>query len=456
LTVLGLVGAVDVPARAADGPSGTGPTTLTGQIHGARFRAEVPAHWNGTLVLWSHSAYYYGFTGPPTIELTNQKPVEDWLVGHGIAVAGSLYDPPSGWVVGQAMTDQMAVLDWFDGAVGRPARTIAEGASMGGLVSTLLAERHPDRIDGVLSLGSELAGSTDDWNLGLAVSTAFATLLAPAGGLSLVHVTDPDANVGALNKALAAAAATPAGRARLALVGAIGDVSIWWHSLRPAPDSLAARLSQQAEPIANQLRFLLGVDRSGLERLAGGNPSSTVGVSFRRLFARSPQAGLARAAYAAAGLNLDADLARLEAVGRVRADPSAAAYVARYGTPAGTVPVPELTVHTTGDGFVIPENEQAFRRQVERHGDLARLRQMYVRRGGHTTLTASEEIVALSTLLRRVTTGTWPDTRPATLTAAARALGPDYQRVFDWATQGGVGTAVPAFTAYRPSTYPLP
>jgi pimeloyl-ACP methyl ester carboxylesterase len=456
LAVLAGGGLLGAPARAATSPPATAPTTYTGEIHGARFRAEVPAHWNGTLVLWSHSAYYYGFTGPATVELTNQKPVEDWLVAHGYAVAGSLYDPPSGWVVEQAMTDQLGVLDWFDGAVGHPARTIAEGASMGGLVSTLLAERYPDRFDGVLSLGAELAGSADDWNLGLAVSSAFATLLAPAGGLALAHVTDPDANLRVLNEALVAAQATPAGRARLALVGAIGDVSSWWHSLQPPPDTLASRLAQQAEPIANQLRFLLGVDRAGLERLAGGNPSSTVGVRFRRLLAASPQADLARAAYAAAGLNLDTDLARLDAAPRISADPAAAGYVARYGTPVGRVPVPELTVHTTGDGFVIPANEQAFRGQVERHGDLARLRQLYVRRGGHTTFTASEEIVALATLLDRVTTGTWPGTQPTTLNAEACALGPGYQQVFDWATQGSFGTVTPAFTAYRPPAYPLP
>lgn len=49
----------------------------SGQINGAGYRVEVPDPWNGDLVMWSHSAYYYGFTGPSTIELTNQEPTEN-------------------------------------------------------------------------------------------------------------------------------------------------------------------------------------------------------------------------------------------------------------------------------------------------------------------------------------------------------------------------------------------
>ena len=46
---------------------------------------------------------------------------------------------------------------------------------------------------------------------------------------------------------------------------------------------------------------------------------------------------------------------------RIRATPSAVAYLVRNIVFTGRLPVPVLTMHTTGDGLVVPENEQAYR-----------------------------------------------------------------------------------------------
>jgi hypothetical protein len=119
--------AVTVPAVAeADEVS-----VHTGETMGARFRAEVPARWNGTLLLYSHGLYSPGFL-PDEIELVNQPAAKQRLLDDGYALAASLFRTPNGYPVQQALEDQVRVLDWFDAHVGRPEHVISWGASGGG------------------------------------------------------------------------------------------------------------------------------------------------------------------------------------------------------------------------------------------------------------------------------------------------------------------------------------
>src|SRR5262249_15744667 len=164
---------------------------------------------------------------------------------------------------------------------------------------------------------------------------------------------------------------------------------------------------------------------------------------------------LVEQAYQAAGLDLDADLAALAAAPRIAADPPAVAYQARYGTPWGTTPAPVLTVHTTGDGLTPPQVQRWYAGQVARHGNPDRLRQLYVRRGGHFTITASEEIVALSVMFQRIEAGHWGDLDPATLTAQAAGFGPEYQTVHT-PFNGFQPVSPVGFTSYLPGPYPYP
>jgi pimeloyl-ACP methyl ester carboxylesterase len=441
------------PAATVAGATAADTAVYQGTIDGAEYRAEVPGNWNGTLILWSHAAYRFGFV-PAEIELTNQPVTKQWLLDHGYAVAASKYNPASGWVVQQALHDQLELLGWFQQHVGPPRRTVAEGAQMGGLVSTLLAERHPGLLDGAVSLCGYQAGSVASWNLGLDFAMVVKTLLPAAADLQLAHVTDPDANWAIARDAALGALGTPAGRARLALAGAVADLPPWSSPLVPQPIDLDGQLSQQAGYYGTLLRFYVGGDRVKLEQLAGGNPSSNLGVDYRAQLARSSQRALAEQAYAAAGLDLDADLDRLATAPRIAPDAAALKYQARYGTPAGTTPVPVLTVHTVGDGLAPPEHERQYADQVGRNGDLGRLRQLWVPRGGHCTFTASEEIVALQALVNRLDTGQWPSTDPAVLTRAAGEFGAEYQTVH--LPSGDYQSVTPGFTDFAPAPYLRP
>ena len=113
---------------------------------------------------------------------------------------------------------------------------------------------------------------------------------------------------------------------------------------------------------------------------------------------------------------------------RISARPSAVRYLAENIAFNGQLPVPVLTMHTTGDGLVVAENEQAYRQVAEQAGDSAMLQQTFVHRAGHCAFTPAETITAAQTLLNRLNTGRWDlaALRPARLNAQATALGPSY------------------------------
>ncbi len=86
-----------------------------------------------------------------------------------------------------------------------------------------------------------------------------------------------------------------------------------------------------------------------------------------------------------------------------------------------------LSLHTTGDGLVANQDEQAYRSVVQDAKDSQLLRQAFVHRAGHCTFTPAETISALQALVQRIDTGKWTGaTDPDALNAAASALGPTY------------------------------
>ena len=102
-----------------------------------------------------------------------------------------------------------------------------------------------------------------------------------------------------------------------------------------------------------------------------------------------------------------------------------------------------LTLHTTGDGLVANQDEQAYRAVVQDAKDQQLLRQAFVHRAGHCTFTPAETISAFQALVLRLDTGKWR-TDPDTLDAAASALGAPYN------------TAAPEFLDFDPTPFLRP
>jgi pimeloyl-ACP methyl ester carboxylesterase len=424
-------------------------TTVNGKLaDGATYLLQCPpGAWNGTLYLYSHGYVTPGGNNPARD--VGDPATAAWMLGHGYALAGSSY-ASTGWAIAQALPDQINTLDAFGSLYGQPATTVAWGHSLGGIITAGLIQDYPKRFDAALPMCGVLAGGVATWNTALDAEFAFQKLIDPA--VQIVNIANPTANLQAAEAAGASAQQTAQGRARLALVSALGDTPGWFTPLSPEPAA-----NDYASQEANQFKWGSQVTfpfvfafRAELEARAGGNPSWNTGVNYFADLAKSADFKEVVALYRAAGLSLTKDLLTLNGAPRVKANPDAEAYLIKNISFNGSISVPVLTMHTTGDGLVVPENEQAYRSAVDRAGRASLLRQVFVHRAGHCTFTPAETVTAVQTLENRLATGQWHVPSPAAMNTQAAALGPQLN-VFT----GGVATP-PAFISFSPARYLRP
>ncbi|MBA2679938.1 MAG: hypothetical protein H0U76_16265 [Ktedonobacteraceae bacterium] len=424
-------------------PGGT--NTLHGTIEGANYTIAVPANWNGTLVLYSHG---YVFATSP---LLNPAPdagdsqTAAVLLQQGYALAGSSYSQ-NGWALQQAFHDQAALLHFFDVTCGHPSRTIAWGHSLGGIITAGLIQRFPNRFDAALPMCGVLSGGIGTWNQALDSAFAFDVLLA-GNTLPLVHITDPATAFKQAETILATAQTTAQGRARISLAAALANIPGWFDPTSPEPGSKDFTAQEQ-----NQFLWQSKVDfafaffaRAELEARSGGNPSWNTGVNYREQLEKSADHQEVAALYKQAGLSLKQDLKALDAAPRIKADPAAVAYLSKFITFDGDLNMPVLTMHTTGDGLVVNQNEQAYASVVRSQGDASLLRQVFVHRAGHCTFTPAETLAAFQTLIQRLDTGRWDDsTDPGLMNQEAIAFGPAFNPV------------PPAYINFKPTVFLRP
>jgi dienelactone hydrolase len=401
-----------------------GVTTTTGTLaDGATYLIEVPPVWNGTLLLYSHG-YVVPGSANPAVDGGDPATI-GFLLANGFALAGSSYST-TGWAIHEALPDQIAVLDVFESTVGHPSRTIAWGHSLGGIITAGLIQRNPERFTAGLPMCGVLAGGVGTWNQGLDAAFAFNILIGAGSPLEIVHISDPQTNTALAEGLLAEAQLTAEGRARLALVNALADIPGWFTPTSPEPAAGDFATQEGNQFLWSQVvgvPFTFGF-RAELEARAGGNPSWNVGVDYREQLERSVDRDEVRAIYQAAGLSLRADLEALNQAPRITADPGAFAYLEQNITFDGQIGVPVLTAHTKGDGFVVVENESAYKQAVRRAGNGELLRETFVERAGHCAFTPAETLALFQKLFARLDTGVWPPLDPVDLNAAAAALGP--------------------------------
>jgi pimeloyl-ACP methyl ester carboxylesterase len=434
---------------------GTGSvTTVTGTLtDGATWEIQCPAGtWNGTLFLYSHGYVVPGTNNPA--QDVGDPVTGAWMLGHGFALAGSSY-ATTGWAIQQALPDQISTLDVFGRTYGAPTQTVAWGHSLGGIITAGLIQRYPARFNAALPMCGVLSGGVATWNTALDAAFAFQQLIDPS--VQVVNITNPTANLTAVETAGAAAQKTAQGRARLALSAALADTPGWFTPLSPEP----APTNYKAQE-ANQYLWGSQVDypfafalRAELEFRAGGNVSWNTGVNYATQLSKSADAAEVKALYQAAGLSLSADLDTLNDATRISADPTAVHYLEQNITFNGKITVPVLTLHTTGDGLVVPENEQAYDSVVDNAGNAGLLQQIFVHRAGHCAFTPAETITTVRALLHRLSTGRWdlPSLTPGALNRRAAKLGPAYN-IFQ--VNGKVVPAPPMFVDFSPTVYLRP
>ena len=453
LTVLvGLV-LLSAGCSQAAAPAAAGPKAgqYSGSIGAATYLVDIPPHWNRALLLYSHG--YAAPTGGNPASDAGDPTTKAWLLENGYALAGSSYSG-TGWALADAFQDQVALLDAFGRKFGKPSRTIAWGHSLGGIITAGLVQLHPELFAGALPMCGVLAGAIANWNGALDLGFATRILLDPA--LQVARITDPGANLTRARAAVTAANSTPEGKARLALIASFGYLPGWFNPILPEPPEgdFAAQEANQASWEGFDFTYVFAF-RAELEKRAGGNPSWNTDVDYRAAFTESPSKPEVEALYRAAGLNLEADLNRIQSSPRISADPEAVDYLNRNISFNGRLGVPVLTLHTTGDGLVVVENEAAYADVVAAGPDAARLRQLYVHRANHCIFTPAEQIAAFQVLFERIERGTWSDTGALAMNGLAAALGAKYNGGSLPGSSAPI-TIPPAFLDFAPPAFPRP
>lgn len=362
---------------------------------GARWAVAMPVRWNGVLLLYSRG--YSPTAGVPEVAPEN---VRQLLLKSGYALAASDYGS-GGWAIEEAVLAQRATIAAFSTAHGNPKRVIAWGHSMGGLVTTALAEQSDPAIDGALPMCASIGGAVGMMNMALDGAYAFRTLVAPDAGIQLVNVDDDRANSKRVGDAVAKAGEAVGGRARTVLAGVLGSIPGWTSVDTSEP--AAADYDAQAGEIARSFARGIFLPRQDQERRAGGVFSWNTAVNYRAQLARSGRRPLIEALYRKAGLDLDADITRLERGARVAATPGAVEYMMRHYTPDARPKVPLLAVQMIGDGLTSPSMQRGYA-EAARGRDV---KSAYVRGAGHCTFTPATTLASIRYLDARLARGRW-------------------------------------------------
>jgi pimeloyl-ACP methyl ester carboxylesterase len=444
IVLVGLLLAIALLPGTAASSTAQGGTHLSGTFRdGAQWQIDVPTKWNGVALLYSHGYVRENLPASPPVD--DGQFIKAALLSEGYGLVASNY-VGMGWVVESAVGDQLAALAEFRREIGTPRMTIAWGESMGGMITTDIAEYHPSAINGSLALCGLVAGGVAEYNALLDSTFAAKTLLAPSSSVPLVNlgtVAEAVADGQKLARVVSHAQASAAGRARIALAAAFYDEPVYNDVGQTVPrpgDWDRQEFNQYQGFLTNIIKgnYLFRV--SG-EQHAGGTLSWNTGVNYGSLLDNSASAAEVRALYRRAGLSLSADLRTLDHAARVTAQARGVNYMTHFVSFSGRLTKPQLDIHTTGDGLVPVQGEQAYRQLVAGAGRSALLRQAYVNAPGHCTFTQGEELAGIRAVVDRVRTGRWSDTSPSVLNAVAARLDPRYAQTF---------------VAYQPSRYLRP
>lgn len=413
----GLVAAPLGPAAAAD----TASATLAGSLpNGTTWQAEVPEDWDGTTVLFSHG-FRMGSENPAWD--TGFAPTAQALLDRGTAVVASSY-ATTGWALGTAVQDQIDALAAFEAEAGDSERVIAMGRSMGGLVTSLIAERPDAGVDAAVSTCGLVGGGVALNNYQLDAAHAAVRLLAPDADVPLVGFTSPEEaqpTVDTIVKALDDAADSPQGRARVALVAALLNTPTELPGVDQSdPEELAAA---QAELVRATLPEVIR-RRSAIVNAAGGDSGWTAGVDYQQLLRQSAQQDQVQALYRGAGLSLGADLRRLTDTADIEPDAAGLSWMSRTSVPTGDLQVPVLATHTLVDVLAPVEYQEEYAETIREAGRSSLLRQAYVNAVGHCAFTVAEDLAAVEAVEHRLDTGRWGIAASAeALDAAAEEYG---------------------------------
>lgn len=346
-------------------------------VHGAAgYRIEVPAQWNGRLVLWAH-----GYRGEG-LELTvDNHPLRPYLIANGYAWAASSYSH-NGYDVSTGIKDTHDLATQFNGLVGRPEVTYITGASMGGHVTAASIEQYPNAYDGAMPICG-VVGDYELFDYFLDFMLAAQTL----AGLDAQFPAPPEwatAIVPLITSTLAAAwpfGLTVDGEHLKALT------ELRSGGERPLFDAAWAAWAS----------FLLGLPATG-DGTVPGSPGVVVdNTDAVYQFDGDPALSPAEQAFN-------------DAIPRIEQEPQGRVERGLNNAPVvdGRIPVPVVSLHDLGDLFVPFLMEQVYARRAAANGRSDLLVQRAIRGVGHCDFTAAELVTGFADLVKWVEHGERP------------------------------------------------
>ena len=190
LTV-GLVGACTGTSKSTanhENPTGS-PVQDSGVLGNSPYRVDIPAKWNGQLVMLLHG---YEPKGIPRESPWPQNDATPVFLADGFAVAQSAY-ASQGWAVTDAISDNEQLRAYFWRKYGKPRQTYLVGFSLGGHVAIASLEQHGTYYDGALSLCGINAPTTRVFDDVLTSLVAFDYFFQNAPGLP-GSISDPESS----------------------------------------------------------------------------------------------------------------------------------------------------------------------------------------------------------------------------------------------------------------------
>lgn len=366
-----------------------GATAYWGVHKGAGYRVEVPANWNGDLVVWAH-----GFRGTG-LELTvDNHPLRDFLIPSGYAWAASSYSR-NDYDITTGVQDTHALVSRFKGLVENPDKVYLTGASMGGHITAVSIEQYQNTYDAAMPI----CGVVGDYEL-FDYFLDFNLAAQQLGTGSSTYPVDPLVYLGLTVPEIKA-------------------------NLEAFPGGWPAVLNADGENLKNLTELRSGGDRPNFDEAwffwntfpefasGPGNFLFDLAIGDGTL-PRSPGVGVDNADTV---YQFDTDPALTpeeealnDGIFRVSADPAGrhSNGLAQVPVISGDISVPVLTLHNLGDLFVPVHNEVVYAERVEAHGKSDLLVQRAIRGVLHCDFTPAELISAFVDLVAWTETGIKP------------------------------------------------
>jgi hypothetical protein len=350
----------------------------TGEIAGAPYEIRLPSgKWNGTLIMYNHG-YRVAQPAPPDFAAVDRSALPEGfgdyiqgLLDKGYAVAGSAFKT-NGWDTLDAVADDEALHKFFVDKVGKPTRVYVSGDSLGGLITQMVAEKHPEWVDGSAPFCGAVAGTNLNLDLALDVAYAVKTLIDPSLKLT-GYASNDEANKAwqhAYDEMVAAAPDVANGTPKILMIAALVDAPAQTKTYDGA--TIPSHVKAAVESIATALGYGT-FGRYEIEQRVGGNPSGNDKVDYAARVSDSERALIDTVSPGSTDKLLDL----LSAGARVTADPAARSKADELGNPSGDIKMPTITMHTISDPLVLVQNERVLfdraNASPRRAGDLLQL-----------------------------------------------------------------------------------